>query len=680
MTTIVKSKYSVILPALIAIALVGGFFLKDAKTSFASIADCLSTQGNLITNCSFEIPGAIPPPGYYPHSTGNFMFPLGYTGLTGWKIIAPVKASNVGYLMPGFPTPSGKEIVDLSGFVDQYNLNMNGEQAGSGVEQTVTGLTPGQEYQLTFSQGYLAPFASQIGVYIDGISQGLFDVDATTAGTENFSGVYWKEQSIKFIATSSTATIRFIHTIPQPGGKIVVYGSALDNVILLPIKSRVPTTPSPTPTPVPTPTTPTPGQDGITGILNTPLQCARPGVSIPFGATVTGPGVTSVILEKDTNADGVYAQDTNPPLQTTSWTAAGTYSFNSNESSTYTGIYSLRLVVNGVVRDTRSVRVSPECKVQETPVHPGGPVITPTEPTAYVKSTTIASNYTNPSYATTGHIITLNYSMTKTPTSQRVVLGDQTVDPVCISEDYYKCSAAIIVTSQIPLQDGLVEFSIIAMFGRTRSTTTGTTDGSYVIVDRSGNPLPVTPIEIVPTPTPTNPGVEHPGTPITPVSPTPPQTPSTPSSGGGSGVIPPNVLPQGVVTPASTPNTTSVWGTPYTANGPQSCVIPFTQYLRKGNVDGQRGIFQVGKIQKFLNERLHINLSTDGVFDSLTDQAVRNFQDQYTNQIITPWKLSDPTGWWYQSTRSYANYLSGCSEGPVRLDNGTWLLDGQVIK
>jgi uncharacterized beta-barrel protein YwiB (DUF1934 family) len=41
--------------------------------------------------------------------------------------------------------------------------------------------------------------------------------------------------------------------------------------------------------------------------------------------------------------------------------------------------------------------------------------------------------------------------------------------------------------------------------------------------------------------------------------------------------------------------------------------------------------------------------------------------------------LSAPTGWWYQSTRSYANYLENCSEGTVQLDNAVKIQDGRIV-
>lgn len=637
-TNKIKNK---ILPIIIAVSIISAYFLYNTATSSAAINDCLSISENLIQNCSFENPATLPV-GYTNHSTGHVVFPAGYTGLSGWNVIAPVKASNVGYFLPGFPAPSGTKILDLSGFVDMYNLGMNGEQAGSGVEQTVSGLAIGQTYTLTFSQGYLAPFASEIAVSINGINQGVFDLDAKTAGSTNILGVLWKDQTITFTATSSSATIRFIHTIAQPGGKVVIYGSALDNVRLVAVSRRSDT------------------------VVTTP---------------VTNVVVPSVITE-------------NP--------------------------------------------------IKEQIDHPIKPTIQPIVQTTNSQSTTISeinirSNYQNPFYASINNVITLNYTLKNIPQTNKVIMGGQSVDPVCFgTAPIYQCSAAIIVTNDIPMEDGLVQFTISTTMESRRSNATATTDGSYVIVKRIGK----LPTEITDHPPTTEPVTNTPsvltgscssdrdviingtgftprsgvvtcingtftfpvivtGDPVFTATPSevihhtvvggtknPPKedvapvvTTDTTTTTFTSPIINPITTtssPAGTVENTGVPN--SVWGTPETANGlPNKCIPYFTQYLIKGDRDGSKGITEVNKIQKFLNQYLGISIPIDGAFDSLTDSAVKSFQGKYVPNIIIPWEISGPTGWWYQSTRSYANYLTGCSEGVVRLDNGVRILDGQII-
>jgi hypothetical protein len=48
-------------------------------------------------------------------------------------------------------------------------------------------------------------------------------------------------------------------------------------------------------------------------------------------------------------------------------------------------------------------------------------------------------------------------------------------------------------------------------------------------------------------------------------------------------------------------------------------------------------------------------------------------------EVLAPWALSGPTGWWYQSTRGYANFIENCSEGVVQLDNSVKVQDGKIV-
>jgi hypothetical protein len=105
----------------------------------------------------------------------------------------------------------------------------------------------------------------------------------------------------------------------------------------------------------------------------------------------------------------------------------------------------------------------------------------------------------------------------------------------------------------------------------------------------------------------------------------------------------------------------------------------FTQYLKKGMRDGNNGISEVSKVQSFLAKKLGKVISIDGTFGKQTYNAVKAYQTLYREQVLTPWGLSGPTGWWYQSSRSYANFLENCSEGLIQLDNTVKVQDG-VIK
>ncbi len=86
---------------------------------------------------------------------------------------------------------------------------------------------------------------------------------------------------------------------------------------------------------------------------------------------------------------------------------------------------------------------------------------------------------------------------------------------------------------------------------------------------------------------------------------------------------------------------------------------------------GDQGV-GVTKIKAFLNNTQNEKLSLTDKFDTETTQAVIRFQSKFKDRVLTPWKLAQPTGLWYQSTRKKANDVIGCF-APQRLDNGVIL-------
>ena len=66
---------------------------------------------------------------------------------------------------------------------------------------------------------------------------------------------------------------------------------------------------------------------------------------------------------------------------------------------------------------------------------------------------------------------------------------------------------------------------------------------------------------------------------------------------------------------------------------------------------------EVEKLQTFLAEQLTIELPATGVFDELTEEAVINFQEQYREEILSPWGIAAPTGYVYLTTRKTINEL-----------------------
>ena len=75
---------------------------------------------------------------------------------------------------------------------------------------------------------------------------------------------------------------------------------------------------------------------------------------------------------------------------------------------------------------------------------------------------------------------------------------------------------------------------------------------------------------------------------------------------------------------------------------------------------------EVKKLQTFLNTQIGAGLTVNGVFDSATEEAVKNFQVKYWQDVLSPWKpfgLGDhqPTGYVYKTTARMINLLSCAS-------------------
>ncbi len=102
-----------------------------------------------------------------------------------------------------------------------------------------------------------------------------------------------------------------------------------------------------------------------------------------------------------------------------------------------------------------------------------------------------------------------------------------------------------------------------------------------------------------------------------------------------------------------------------TSLDPKQCPH-FTRYHKMGESGGE-----IPKIQIFLKDQKLYFGPIDGYYSAAVDEAVREFQARYADEILKPWGLSAPTGYWYKTTRKKANYLAGCAEGAVVLDDGT---------
>lgn len=753
----------------------------------AAITDCTTVGQNLITNCSFEDPGVLPL-GYTTSTFGDPAFFAGYSGLTGWSMITPGTGNVAMAANYTGNAPHGDRIVDVSGVIDPpATTGLNGEVYGSGIEQTVTGLTTGQSYTLSFYQSHLAggvDYPSEVNVIVDGVSYGVFTHTSTTTGT--LVGSYtWTKNTISFTATSGSAVIRFLNNSPTPApenglGRPV---AIIDNIVMTRTFAAIPEL-----------------------VLSTPSGL----VSGPFTVTLCpSEPITNVDLG-DFNITNGTASGLIGPVSVPTTTCAGGEIY----TVTVTPITTGSVVTNFDGSDISTFSENPATSPLPLSVLYD---LSPEYTSVHIES----NNAVDTSYATTGNTITLTYTMDSVVPveKQAVTISGVSVSPTCVASVLVvggqDCTAILLVPAGAPIPEGIVIFEITDnSVGGT--TTVVTTDFSSVTIDRvinviidspvpgddlstfsisgqceigagavtisgsgfsvslatvpcsglgtfqygpvigvpgaititatqtdlagnigvdtnlygfSGSALPIVtitgpvgmaaigPNSITGTCTTLDGDVTIYGSGFGPSTGTVPcvagvyvfpitingnttitasQTntagtttaygsTSIPGSSGGSsgggGCI--SGYPCDITNPTSPSNPIS--NTPN--NGPMfqvninntsSCPM-FKEYLKQGMRDGRNGVTEVSKVQNFLNRKLGIDLSIDGVFGKRTKAAVKSFQTMHIAEILAPWGLTGPTGWWYQSTRSYANYLENCSEGTVPLDNGVKIQDGKII-
>ncbi len=87
------------------------------------------------------------------------------------------------------------------------------------------------------------------------------------------------------------------------------------------------------------------------------------------------------------------------------------------------------------------------------------------------------------------------------------------------------------------------------------------------------------------------------------------------------------------------------------------------EYITRYHKFGDRG-GDVPKIQSFLKSRGYYSGKIDGVYGVGTFQAVRAFQKDYGDKVLSPWNIATekPTGITYISTKYAINKLVGCPD------------------
>lgn len=83
-----------------------------------------------------------------------------------------------------------------------------------------------------------------------------------------------------------------------------------------------------------------------------------------------------------------------------------------------------------------------------------------------------------------------------------------------------------------------------------------------------------------------------------------------------------------------------------------TCQDYLTEYIRYGADNNKE---EVKKLQTFLNEYEGEQLPVTGFYGEMTLSAVNRLQRKYAEEILTPWGITEPTGYVYITTQRFIN-------------------------
>lgn len=89
-----------------------------------------------------------------------------------------------------------------------------------------------------------------------------------------------------------------------------------------------------------------------------------------------------------------------------------------------------------------------------------------------------------------------------------------------------------------------------------------------------------------------------------------------------------------------------------TTPAPAVCPAYISSYIKRGEANN---VADVKKLQAFLNETLQTSLVVDGIYGTLTFNAVVKFQEMHFAEILAPWNSTKGTGWVYVTTTKKIN-------------------------
>jgi hypothetical protein len=82
------------------------------------------------------------------------------------------------------------------------------------------------------------------------------------------------------------------------------------------------------------------------------------------------------------------------------------------------------------------------------------------------------------------------------------------------------------------------------------------------------------------------------------------------------------------------------------------CDYYLTEYIRYGADNNPE---EVKKLQTFLNEYEGEQIPVTGFYGEITMGAVNRLQKKYASEILTPWGITEPTGYVYITTQRFIN-------------------------
>ena len=85
-----------------------------------------------------------------------------------------------------------------------------------------------------------------------------------------------------------------------------------------------------------------------------------------------------------------------------------------------------------------------------------------------------------------------------------------------------------------------------------------------------------------------------------------------------------------------------------------SCSAYLTTYLGKNK---NNDLDEVIKLQNFLQQYVQSDIDVTGIFDNKTELAVKLFQQQYAEEILTPWSMNISSGYVYYTTQKKINEM-----------------------